>query len=86
VLPCMSSYLEQTTILHTNSFVKHMQPTFGEAVRGGPQSVGLIGPEKGATAPWDWPSPNWGQIGPSSEGDLLWASRVGLCSAFTKKK
>jgi len=33
VLPCMPSYLEQTTILRAKSSTKHMQPTFVEAVR-----------------------------------------------------
>jgi hypothetical protein len=51
VLPCMLPNLEQTDILCTMSFVKHMQPTFGEAVRGNPQSLVLIRPEKGAVVP-----------------------------------
>jgi hypothetical protein len=86
VLPCMLPYLEQTIILSTTSFMKHMQPMFGEAIRGSPQSLGLIGPEKGAAVPWERPLPNWGQIGPFLVGDLLWDSRVGLRSAFAEKK
>ena len=42
------------------------------------QSSGQTEPVRGR------PTPNWGQIGPSSVGDLLRASRVSLCSAFTK--
>jgi hypothetical protein len=82
----MLPYLEQTAILRTTSFVKHMQPTFGEVVRGSPRCLGLIGLEKGAAVPWEWLLTNWCQIGLFLVGDLLWASRVVLRTVFTEKK
>jgi hypothetical protein len=43
------------------------------ARKGSGRSLGVAAPQLG---------PNW----PISAGDLLWASRVGLCSAFAEKK